>query len=259
MIGKRRILAVVPARGGSKGIPLKNLREVGGRSLIARVGDVIKDVPEIDRAIVSTDHDDIAGAAEAAGIAAPFRRPNRLSGDLIGDLEILEHALVTTEAIDQTHYEIVVMLQPTSPLRTASDVSATIRMLSEGGWDSVWTVSPTDTKAHPLKQLMVSDDGILDYYDPRGAEIVARQQLKPVYHRNGIAYAVTRECLLKQRSIKGRRAGAVVIEGEHISIDTEWDLALVDFIMSRRGSASPMAEGRAKIGFSDGIETHKKN
>jgi CMP-N-acetylneuraminic acid synthetase len=109
-------------------------------------------------------------------------------------------------------------------------------MLVEGGWDSVWTVSPTDTKAHPLKQLTVSG-GALDYYDREGAGIVARQQLKPVYHRNGTAYAMTRECLVEQRSIKGRRAGALIIKGDHVSIDTEWDLVLVEFLLSRRSHA----------------------
>jgi CMP-N,N'-diacetyllegionaminic acid synthase len=234
MIGECRVLAVVPARGGSKGIPLKNLREVGGQSLIAHVGEVIGRVPEIDRAVVSTDHEGIAAAAEAAGIAAPFRRPEMISGDRIGDTDVLTHALKATEAIDAIRYDIVVMLQPTSPLRIAADVSASLQMLANGGWDAVWTVSPTDTKAHPLKQLAVSKAGALDYYDPRGAEIIARQQLNPVYHRNGIAYAMTRECLLEQASIKGKRTGALVIEGHPVSIDTEWDLALVDFILTRR-------------------------
>jgi CMP-N-acetylneuraminic acid synthetase len=87
-----------------------------------------------------------------------------------------------------------------------------------------------------LKQLVVSD-GALDYYDEEGGRIVARQQLEPIFHRNGIAYAMTRECLLDQRSIKGKRAGALIVEGEHVSIDTEWDLALVDFILSRRAQA----------------------
>lgn len=233
MLEDRHILAVVPARGGSKGIPLKNLREVGGRSLMARVGDVMREVPEIDRAVVSTDHEGIAKAAEDAGIAAPFRRPEPICGDHIGDIDVLTHALETTEAIDGQRYDIVVMLQPTSPLRTAADVSATIRMLVDGGWDSVWTVSPTDSKAHPLKQLTV-ESGALDYYDPGGAAIVARQQLKPVYHRNGIAYAMTRECLVEQHSIKGKRPGALIVEGEHVSIDTEWDLALVEFLLTRR-------------------------
>ncbi|HEX9071661.1 MAG TPA: acylneuraminate cytidylyltransferase family protein [Pseudolabrys sp.] len=234
MIGQNAVLAVVPARGGSKGIPLKNLREVGGRSLVARVGDVVRHVPEIDRAVVSTDHPGIAQAAQAAGIAAPFLRPESLSGDRIGDFDVLLHALKATEAADQRRYEIVVMLQPTSPLRTAEQVSATIRMLAEGAWDSVWTVSETDYKAHPLKQLTVAD-GRLDYYDPKGGEIIARQQLQPVFHRNGIAYAMTRACLVEQRTIKGRRAGALVVLGSHVSIDTDEDLALVEWILAQGG------------------------
>jgi CMP-N-acetylneuraminic acid synthetase len=233
MIQGLSVLAVVPARGGSKGIPLKNLRQVAGRSLVARVGDVIAGVPEIDRAVVSTDHAGIAKAAEDAGIAAPFMRPEALSGDLIGDIDVLTHALSASEAVDGRRYDIVVMLQPTSPLRTAAQVSATIRMLVEGGWDSVWTVSPTDSKAHPLKQLKVAE-GALDYYDPAGARIIARQQMGTVYHRNGIAYAMTRGCLVDQRTIKGARTGAFIVEGEHISIDTEWDIALVEFLLSHR-------------------------
>lgn len=236
MIHGRTVLAVVPARGGSKGVPLKNLREVGGRSLVARVGDIVGDVPEIDRAVVSTDHPLIKSAAESAGLAAPFMRPEAISGDRIGDFDVLLHALESTEAVDGKRYDVVVMLQPTSPLRTAEQVSATIQMLADGAWDSVWTVSETDTKAHPLKQLTVVD-GVLAYYDTRGANIIARQQLQPVFHRNGIAYAVTRECLVDQRSIKGRRAGALVIDGPHLSIDTEEDFALVEWFLSRHSSS----------------------
>lgn len=233
MIEGRTVLAVVPARGGSKGILLKNLRKVGGRSLVAHVGAVIRELPEIDRAVVSTDHADIAREAESVDIAAPFMRPKAIAGDYVGDADVLSHALLATEAVDCRTYDIVVMLQPTSPLRTAGEVSATIRMLIDGGWDSVWTVSPTDSKGHPLKQLAVSE-GALDYYDPSGADIIARQQMKPVYHRNGVAYAMTRACLLDQRTIKGKRTGALVIEDHHVSIDTEWDLGLVEFLMARR-------------------------
>jgi CMP-N,N'-diacetyllegionaminic acid synthase len=236
LIEGRTILAVVPARGGSKGISLKNLRKVGGRSLVAHVGAVIRELPEIDRAVVSTDHADIAREAESVDIAAPFMRPKAIASDYIGDVDVLSHALLAMEAIDCRTYDIVVMLQPTSPLRTAGEVSATIRMLVDGCWDSVWTVSPTDSKVHPLKQLAVSE-GALDYYDPSGADIIARQQMKPVYHRNGVAYAMTRACLLDQHTIKGKRTGALVIEDHHISIDTEWDLGLVEFLMARRARA----------------------
>jgi len=103
-------------------------------------------------------------------------------------------------------------------------------MLIDGAWDAVWTVSETDSKSHPLKQLIVNEDG-LNYYDDNGAKIIARQQLEPVYHRNGIAYAITRECLLDKKSIKGDKTGALVIKGEYISIDTERDLDLVEFIL----------------------------
>ena len=238
MINNKSVLAVVPARGGSKGIPLKNLQPVNGVPLVALVGRVLAALPEVDRAVVSTDHDEIAAVAEAAGIAAPFRRPDTLSGDRIGDIDVLIHALLTSEALDGVTYDIVLMLQPTSPLRTSADVRECLIKLVEGQWDAVWTVSETDSKNHPLKQLVLEADGVMDYYDPAGANIIARQQLKPVYHRNGIAYAFTRNCLLNQRSIKGARTAALVIEGEHVSIDTEWDLALVDWILKQKPAST---------------------
>ena len=234
MIDGRTVLAVVPARGGSKGIPLKNLRTVGGSTLVARVGDIVRRVPEIDRAVVSTDHPEIADVAKKAGLDAPFMRPEHLSGDRIGDFEVLLHALEATEAADGKRYDIVVMLQPTSPMREPMHVSQTIGKLAKEKWDSVWTVSETDTKAHPLKQLTVGENGALGYYDEAGSRIIARQQLTPVFHRNGLAYAMTRECLVDQRTIKGARSAALVVDGEFISIDTKWDIALVEFAMGRR-------------------------
>lgn len=233
MIAGRRVLAIVPARGGSKGIPLKNLRRVGGRPLVSLAGDIARLVPEIDRRVVSTDHHEILAAALDAGLDAPFLRPAEISGDRIGDRDVLVHALKATEAHDGVIYDMVVMLQPTSPLRTPADVSGTIRLLVDGGYDAVWSVSVTDSKSHPLKQLTVRD-GKLDYWDPCGDQIIARQQLEPVYHRNGVAYAITRSCLLDQGTIKGARTGGYVIAGEHVSIDSEWDITLVEFILSGR-------------------------
>ncbi len=227
MLAGRRILAIVPARGGSKGIPLKNLREVDGKSLVAHAAAIAAEVPEIDRCVVSTDHDGIAAEAEAHGLAAPFRRPFELSGDRVGDWEVLHHALLACEEIDETTFDIVVMLQPTSPLRTAVNVSDTIATLVGGDYDAVWTVSPTDLKYHPLKQLSISGD-CMELFCPRGAQIIARQQLSPVYHRNGVAYAITRDCIIRKKSIMGTRTGAVVIEGLNVSIDTLDDISRVE-------------------------------
>lgn len=232
MIKGLKVLAVVPARGGSKGILLKNLRTIQDRPLVALAGDVARQVQEIDRRIVSTDHAEIARVAQLAGLDAPFMRPKAISGDRIGDWDVLVNALLETEAADGTTYDIVVMLQPTSPLRRASDVAGVIRMLVNDGYDSVWSVSVSDSKAHPLKQLVVRD-GTLEYWDSRGGQIVARQQLEPVLHRNGVAYAITRSCLLEHKTIKGPRTGAYVVAGEHVSIDTEWDIELIEFILKR--------------------------
>jgi CMP-N-acetylneuraminic acid synthetase len=126
------------------------------------------------------------------------------------------------------------MLQPTSPLRRVADVRRTLEMLAEGDFDSVWTLSETDSKEHPLKQLSVDDEnGRMDYYDSDGADIIARQQLRPVYHRNGVAYAFTRGCLLEQKNIKGSNTGALIIPGHMVSIDTLWDLELAEYIAER--------------------------
>ena len=130
------------------------------------------------------------------------------------------------------------MLQPTSPMRRAEHVTKTIAKLIEGGFDSVWTVSRTDSKAHPLKQLIIQDDKLY-YYDKQGAQIIARQQLTPVYHRNGAAYAMTRQCLIDQKTIKGQKTSAVVIEEPLISIDTEYDIKLGEFLTNNSSGLLP--------------------
>jgi CMP-N-acetylneuraminic acid synthetase len=162
-----------------------------------------------------------------------------LSGDRIGDLEVLTHALKEMEARDGVRYDVVVMLQPTSPLRTAAHVRDTLALFERGGFDAVWTLSETDTKEHPLKQLTVDrDSGRMDYYDPAGSRIIARQQLTPVYHRNGVAYAISRSCLLDQQTLKGANTGALVIPGQMVSVDTLWDLELAEYIAEHEGTES---------------------
>ncbi len=227
-----RILAVVPARGGSKGLPGKNLLPVGGVPLVARVGAVVRDCPSIDRTVVSTDDERIAEVALAAGIDAPFRRPDELSGDLIGDVDVLRHALAATEADDGTRYDVVVMLQPTSPLRTAAQVEAAIAMLVADALDAVWTVSPTDGKAHPVKQLRL-EGGLLAYDHPDATSVVARQQLAPLWHRNGVAYVLRRSCL-DEGVLLGARTGGLVIDGPVANIDDALDLAWADFLLARQ-------------------------
>lgn len=199
--------------------------------LVGLAGYIAASIVEIDRRIVSTDHIDIANAARSAGLDVPFMRPLEISGDRVSDFEVLLHALLASEACYGERYDIVVMLQPTSPLRSAKDVLGSIYMLIDEQYDAVWTVSETDSKSHPLKQLVLNQ-GVIDYWDSRGSRIIARQQLNPVYHRNGVAYAITRECLVEQGNTKGFRTGGYVVQSKQVSIDTEEDIQYIEFILA---------------------------
>jgi CMP-N,N'-diacetyllegionaminic acid synthase len=232
MINDLNILAVIPARGGSKGIPLKNLKKVGGVPIVELASQVASSVEFIDRIVVSTDNEEIAKAAINGGADAQFRRPEVLSGDRISDLQVLTHALKEMERQDKKKYDVVVMLQPTSPLRTKQHIVDSLEMLINNNYDSVWTVSETDSKCHPLKQLKIKNKA-LEYYDNRGKDIIARQQLEKVYHRNGLAYAIKREAILNNKTIKGSNCGALICQGDFISIDTEKDLELTNYFLKK--------------------------
>ena len=198
MFKDRTVLVVVPARGGSKGVKLKNIYPLAGKPLIAYTAELVKKLVFVDRAIVSTDHPEIASVARKYDLDVPFMRPPEISGDKIGDYEVLKHALTEIEKIDDHTYDVLVMLQPTCPLRQPEHVVATVEKLVLEGWDSVWTVTPTDLKFHPLKALTVDAAGGMEFFDPRGAAIIARQQLAPVYHRNGASYAIHRHTIIEQ-------------------------------------------------------------
>ncbi len=233
MIRGKRILAVVPARGGSKGLPRKNLQQLDGVPLVARVGFLVQKLPMIDRGLVSTDSPEIAEIARGSGLAAPFFRPAEISGDRIGDWEVLHHALVEIEKIDQVCYDLVVMLQPTCPLRKTEHVEKAVVKLIEEELDSVWTVSEIDPKFHPLKIMSIDPSGKLEHYDPAGRDIVARQQLKSLYYRDGAAYVMTRQCILEQKTIFGEKAGAILNCEALIDIDSRADLELAEWHLQK--------------------------
>ena len=199
-INNKRILAVVPARGGSKGVIKKNLRKLNQKSLIELAANVISDINEIDFSIISSDDDDMINEGIKHGLDAPFVRPKHLSGDQISDVEVLTHALIESEKHTNFEFDIILMIQPTSPMRIQDDIYDALNKLIDNNYDSVFSLSKTDTKAHPLKQFQIFNDN-LTFYDEEGVNIIARQQLKDTYHKDGIVYAMTRECLLNQKRL----------------------------------------------------------
>lgn len=218
---KLRVLAVVPARGGSKGVPMKNIRPLAGLPLIAHTAKTIAECDFIDRAVSSTDHPEIARIAMEHGLDVPRLRPAELAGDTIGDVPVLQDALAMTEEVDGVQYDIILMLQPTSPLRCKQQINKTLMTLHTNQHDSVWTVSPTDLRFHPDKQL-VTDGKRIRFFTETGPNIVARQQLQQTYHRNGIAYAIRRDLLL-QGMLMGLNPGFIKIDEPYANIDTEKD------------------------------------
>ena len=225
-----KILAVVPARGGSKGIKRKNLRKLNQKSLIELAANVISDINEIDFSVISSDDDDMINEGIKFGLNAPFVRPKHLSGDQVSDVEVLTHALKETEKHQNSEYDLILMIQPTSPMRIAADIMSAINNLLENNFDSVFSISKTDSKAHPLKQFNINGN-ILSYYDERGKNIIARQQLENTYHKDGIIYVMTRGCLLDQKTIMGNKPGFIITNRDTVNIDTEKDLLLAEIMM----------------------------
>jgi len=233
-----RVLAIVPARGGSKGIPLKNLKTVAGKSLLARTLELAQSVPEITDICVSTDHSEIRTVALSFDGVAVIDRPEELSGDRVADSPVLQHATAEMEKSSGQPFDVVVMLQVTSPLRTIDDVRDSIAKLVTTGCDAVWTVSPTELHFHPLKQLVLDDGSTMRLFDDRGLQIIARQQLTPVFHRNGSCYALRRDFLMNADSLFSPHSShAVISEGERVNIDTEEDLLRAEqLLLNREGS-----------------------
>ena len=227
MIFKKKILAIVPARGGSKGLKLKNLRKIKNRSLIEITGKFIKKCKFIDYALISTDNKRIAKEGKKNGLDF-IRRPKNISGDKVPDVKVILHAY--RELIKKKKfYDLIIMLHPTSPLREKNDLKKAIKFLLKNKFDSVWTISSTDTKYHPDKQLIL-DRNKIKFFTKKGKNIIARQQLSMVYHRNSNAYVIDSKFLLKKKTLISKKTGGYIVNSKQKSIDTEDDIRMAEKI-----------------------------
>lgn len=221
MYSGRKILAVIPARGGSKGVKLKNLKKIKGFTLVEHVAKIIKQNKKVDYAYVSTDSNKIKKNALNTGILQVLHRPKKLSGDRISDLKVLTHAI--GELNKKINFDIVLMLQPTSVLRKSSYINKALKLLIKKKYDAVWSVSKVDLKYHPLKQLKIKKDK-LEFFEDSGKKIISRQQLKNTFIRNGAVYAFTKKIILNDKKILNRKTGFFIIKEKQISIDDYNDL-----------------------------------
>jgi CMP-N-acetylneuraminic acid synthetase len=230
MYKNKTILAIVPARGNSKGIKNKNLRKIKGLSLVEHAGNILKKISWIDYSIISSDSDKIIKAAKKSNLECIFKRPKSISGDRISDHSVLLHALKAAEKFKKNKIDIILLVQPTSPLRKVIYIKNVIKKIVDEKLDSVWTVSRADLKFHPLKQLIFKKN-ILSHYNKKGKGIIARQQLNNTYYRNGVVYAFTRKLILKNKNLISSKSSGYLINTPQISIDTIKDLKLASQLM----------------------------
>ena len=228
------ILAVIPARGGSKGIPKKNLREINGKSLIQHAAQCASSITWIDAVVLSSDSDEIIQHAHKNNIDAPFKRPTELSGDDAKSLDMWKHAWLFSEDYYKKRFDISILLEPTSPLRTSQDIQNTIDLLIQKQSHTVATVSRTPGHYTPHKTLKISDSGFIEPYLEDGIKYSIRQHIPSYYHRNGICYATTRNSLVERGNLMQEDCLALVIDRPIVNIDEEIDLKLAEVLMSEQ-------------------------
>jgi len=220
-------VAIIPARGGSKGIPRKNIKELCGKPLIAHIIETALNVGELDRVIVSTEDNEIAATAKKYGAEVPFSRPEELTEDETPTLPVLQHAVKYLEEKENYKPDIVVLLYATSPLLRAERVSEALRMLKEGGFDSVLSV--VEDRGH----YWIED---ADKYERLYPKVLKNRQLtKPLFKETGAIYLCRRELLMEKHTMLGGKIGFLKMEkDETIDIDEPLDFEITEFFMKQR-------------------------
>lgn len=220
------VLGIIPARGGSRGLPGKNLRPLAGQSLVARAGAVARASGVIDRVVLSTDSPAIAEEGRRAGIEVPFMRPATLAADETPMLAVLRHAVEALEADGWTP-AIIVLLQPTSPLRRPAHVREAVTRLRDSGADSVVSVVELPRHLSPDYVMRITD-GELKPFLPEGERITRRQDARPAYVRDGTVYAFWRATLARHDSIYGARCLPLIVAADEsvtIDVPADWEAA----------------------------------
>ena len=227
------ILAIIPAREGSKGVPGKNLKKIGEISLLARAIRTAMSTEAIDHVIVSTDSKLIAEEAKKNGAEVPFLRPTELSSDTAKMTDVIEHAIKTYEDYIKDQISIVILLEPTVPFRTVQHINKAIDRYLLGDCKSVVTICPLERK--PQNILSKTSGNFVDKYIIEPKEIYyCRQEMKKLCRVSGGAYVVGRDEFLINKSMIIGPIGYVEMKNyESINIDEELDFLLAEIISKK--------------------------
>lgn len=246
MIDGKRVLAIIPARKGSKGLPLKNIRPLGGKPLLAWPIAAARASAHVDRVIISTDDQGFADIAVAHGAEAPFLRPAEMASDTAPSIDFILHAVDTlAEAGDLFDY--VVLLEPTSPLTEGADVDAALTRLAAADADAIVGVSRLET-THPAYAVRRSDDGTISPYSSATfGDLPRRQDLEPLFVLDGTLYASTVAALRRERGFcHARTLGCETARHKAHEVDDLVDFICIeaiasnlDLLLTEEGRTSP--------------------
>ena len=246
MIDGKRVLAIIPARKGSKGLPLKNIRLLAGKPLLAWPIAAARASAYVDRVIISTDDQAFADIAVEHGADAPFLRPAELASDTAPSIGFILHA-IDALAGSGDRYDLIVLLEPTSPLTEGSDVDAALERLAASDADAIVGVSALET-SHPAYAVRMRSDGVIDPLQPGGfAAMPRRQDLEPVFGLDGSLYISTIDALRREQGFcHGRTLGYVTARHKAHEVDDLVDFlcieaiaANLDTILQEEGRTSP--------------------
>lgn len=221
-----RVLGLVPARGGSKGIQRKNVRDLGGRPLLAWTAEAALAARHLSRVVLSTDDPEIAEVGRRYGLEVPFLRPADLARDDTPTLPVLQHAVAELERAGD-RFDAVCLLQPTSPFRRPGDIDGCIDLLESASLDAVVSVLPVPPEHNPHWVYFRDGEGLLRLATGEEQPIPRRQELPPAFHRDGAVYVTRRDVLMEANSLYGKRLGGFLAESRSVNLDTpdDWERA----------------------------------
>jgi len=236
MYKNKKILAVITARGGSKSIPKKNIKNLAGKPLIAYTIEAAKKSRFLTRTIVSTDDAEIMRIAKRYGADVPFTRPAEFAQDTSTSMEVVQHALRWCKEQKKETYDYLVILQPTSPFRTAEDIDECIKLAVEKKADSVMSMKELDDFA-PKKIKKIQNGKILPYFEDEGRESSRRQDLEKMYKRNCAIY-LTHTRHIARGDLFGKKSHAYIMpEDRSLDINKPADFELAQFLTKRKKQA----------------------
>lgn len=224
-----KILGIIPARGGSKGVKRKNVRLLDGKPLISYAIESAKTSKYLTKFFVSTDDQEIASVASDFG-AEVLPRPKELAEDKTPMIPVLQHALLESEKKYDTQFDYLIILQPTAPMRTAEDIDQAILQIVDSKSNSLVSLYEVED-CHPARMYRIEEGKLQPIMaEPKGA---LRQALPAVFHRNGIIYISTRELILSGQIMDDTCTPFIMDASKSVNIDTEQDLEYAEFVFSK--------------------------